>query len=529
MTEISTRCRRVVVWTLILAGWSIGAAAQPDPNRLWTNSAITNWITAVNKNTGAVVREWAGRTGLGNGLGITVVGNTVFYTIRDKNVYMLDATTGAELGVAFSVPQAVALSTVAFDGRNFWLGEYAESKRAFYVSPTGTVLKTITLSRCFEHCDGLEYFEGKLIANRYDEPAPAIYDIYDTNGNLLREAFITTDTVPGDQRGRGITWDGSFFYVASSERVFVYSAVTGALVRVMSPGGLFREFEDLAIEYAPAQAVTAPTRSDFDGDGKADIASFQPGNSDWHILNSGANFTTDTMRNWGAVGDIPTPGDYDGDGKGDIAVYRPSTGIWYVLLSSSGGTSYTSYFWGNSTDLPVPADYDGDGRTDIAVFRPSTGVWWQLLSTTNYSGYVARPWGNSTDVPVPRDFDGDGKADVAVFRPSTGDWYVLYSSTNSTGYVSYRWGQAGDTPVAADYDGDGKTDIGIYRPSSGRWWLLLSTSNYSSYLSPQWGVGGDIPVPADYDGDGKADVAVYRPATGVWHIVQSANGVWVAH
>jgi hypothetical protein len=526
MTSISARCRRVVAGSLIVAGWSVGASAQPSPNRLWTNSAITNWITAVDKTSGAVLREWAGRSGRGNGLGITVVGNTVFYTIRDKNVYMLDATTGAELGVAFTVPQAVALSTVAFDGRNFWLGEYTQSQRAFYVTPTGMVLKTITLSKCFEHCDGLEFFNGKLIANRYDEPAPAVYDIYDTNGNLLQEAFITTDTVPGDQRGRGITWDGTFFYIASTMRVFVYSAA-GALVRVMSPGGTFREFEDLAFEYAPSQAVTAPTRSDYDGDGKADIAAYQPGNGDWHVLNSGSGSTTDSTWRWGAVGDIPTPGDFDGDGRADIAVYRPAAGSWYVLQSSSGFTTYTSYGWGTSTDVPVAADYDGDGRTDIAVFRPSTGVWWLLLSTSNYSSYVAHQWGTGTDVPMPRDFDGDRKADVAIYRPSTGAWYVLHSTLNSTGYSSYQWGEGGDVPVAADYDGDGKSDVGIYRPSTGVWWLLLSTTNYSNYVSTQWGVRSDIPVPADYDGDNRADLAVYRPATGVWYIVQSTNGAWV--
>jgi hypothetical protein len=512
---------------LILAGWSLGATAQPSPDRLWTNSAITNWITAVDKTTGAVLREWPGRSGLGNGLGITVVGNTVFYTIRNKNVYMLDATTGAELGVAFTVPEAVALSTVAFDGRNFWLGEYTQSKRAFYVTPTGRVLKTITLEKCFEHCDGLEFFDGKLIANRYDEPAPAIYDIYDTDGNLLREAFITTDTVPGDQRGRGVTWDGTFFYVASSERVFVYSA-TGVLVRVMSPGGIFREFEDLAFEYAPAQAVAAPPRNDFDGDGRADIAAFQPGNGDWHVLNSGTAFTTDTARRWGIPGDVPTSGDYDGDGKADIAVYRPSAGSWYVLQSSSGYTTYATYFWGNSTDLPMPADYDGDGRTDIAVFRPSTGVWWLLLSTSNYTSFVGRPWGVGTDVPIARDFDGDGKADVAVYRPSSGAWYVLPSNSVGGAYLTYQWGGvAGDVPVAADYDGDGKADVGIYR--SGRWWLLLSTSNYTNWISPEWGNAADIPVPADYDGDRKADVAVYRPATGVWYIIRSVDGAWVAY
>jgi hypothetical protein len=32
----------------------------------------------------------------------------------------------------------------------------------------------------------------------------------------------------------------------------------------------------------------------------------------------------------GSFGNIPVPGDYDGDGKADVAVYDPETGIWDV-------------------------------------------------------------------------------------------------------------------------------------------------------------------------------------------------------
>ena len=161
------------------------------------------------------------------------------------------------------------------------------------------------------------------------------------------------------------------------------------------------------------------TRSDYNGDGKTDIAAWRPSTGVWSVR--GISTTT-----YGLPNDKPAPGDYDGDGKADVAVWRPSTGQWYVR-----GIITTTY--GVSGDKPVQADFDGDGKTDIAVWRPSTGRWY-------IRGKASVGWGLSGDVPVPGDYDGDGKADVAVWRPTTGQWYVRGAST-------VVFGQNGDIPV----------------------------------------------------------------------------------
>ena len=89
------------------------------------------------------------------------------------------------------------------------------------------------------------------------------------------------------------------------------------------------------------------------------------------------------------------PGDYDGDGKAEIAVYRPGDGYWW--LRGLGGFQY-----GVPGDVPVPADYDGDGRADITIYRPSLGTWY--VHQTSNNADVFTNYGVSSDKVVPLPF-----------------------------------------------------------------------------------------------------------------------------
>ncbi|HEV3166019.1 MAG TPA: FG-GAP-like repeat-containing protein [Isosphaeraceae bacterium] len=258
--------------------------------------------------------------------------------------------------------------------------------------------------------------------------------------------------------------------------------------------------------------VVHQTQGDYDGDHKADLATYRPTTATWSLSQSTAG---NKSIGFGApFTDIPVPGDYDGDGKTDLAVFRPSTDTWYIQ-ESTGGPKVIQF--GGPGDIPIPGNYDGTGKTEIAVYRPSTAQWFIMGASGNRSVQFGAP--NFADLPVPGDYDGDGKTDLAVYRVATSTWYIMQSTA---GPRVVQFGAPNlDQPVPADYDGDGKTDIAVLRPSTYTWYIQQSTAGPRVQ---QFGGPGDIPVPEDFDGDGKADIAVYRFSTAQWFIAQSTAG-----
>ncbi|HEY0408001.1 MAG TPA: Ig-like domain-containing protein, partial [Pyrinomonadaceae bacterium] len=291
------------------------------------------------------------------------------------------------------------------------------------------------------------------------------------NGSNFNAAALSASR---NESARSLAQSGSATVTTDADGNYLFSSLQQGGNYTVAPAAN-------GITFAPAQAAFDGLRSDqsaifvggsqaqarrnlvsdFDGDGKTDLAVWQSSSGIWHIIKSATGAAQ--LQQWGqsSLGDLAAPGDYDGDGKTDIAIFRPSDGNWYILASSTGASTVQN--WGQSGDLPVPADYDGDGRTDIAVFRISEGNWYVKKSS---GGSLAQGWGDSSDRLTPGDYDGDGKADIAVFRPSEGNWYIVKSAGGS---LQVNWGLGADRAVAGDYDGDGTTDIAVYRPSEGNW------------------------------------------------------------
>ena len=197
-----------------------------------------------------------------DGRGIAVIGNTIFFTGRNSlSVSKADATTGVvdtlpafTLSFPVGVEAPLEISALSFDGTNFWVADYtsaANSNRAFKVALDGTVLMTITLSLCDVLCDGLEFFNGKLIANRFDGGfgGDQHYDIYKTDGTLLQADFINTS---GHGFGTGIAFDGTNFFVSdiTNSNITVWNGATGAFIGNMPLDITKNAIEDLSFDFA---------------------------------------------------------------------------------------------------------------------------------------------------------------------------------------------------------------------------------------------------------------------------------------
>ena len=250
----------VLVAVAMLAVTGAGHAAT----FVYANSASVQneqRLYTINATTGAVVNTCLMQKG--NGRGLVVVGNLAFYTVSgSNNVFKADINTCADLGVAFSVAGAAGLSTMAFDGTNFWIGDYSGTNQAYYYSPAGALLKTVSLADCASFCDGLEFFNGKLISNRGDSVPP--YDVYDTSGALVTPSFVTVGF-----SGTGIAFDGVDFFVSEifSQKLQVYNGTTGAFVRTINITGLApgaNSIEDLSTDYLQRPDIrTIPTLSEW--------------------------------------------------------------------------------------------------------------------------------------------------------------------------------------------------------------------------------------------------------------------------
>jgi hypothetical protein len=268
---------------------------------------------------------------------------------------------------------------------------------------------------------------------------------------------------------------------------------------------------------------------DFDGDGIADPAVYDPLTSTFYIARSklgNESFQFGTGTRFGGH-PLNVSASYEGNGITDAAVFEPSTSTFYIHTSSGNkaiqfgiGTLYGGH------PIPVPGDYEGDGIIDPAVFEPSTSTFY--IARHNVSNEAIQ-FGIGTlygghPVPVPNNYEGDGKIDPAVFEPSTSTFYIArHNHPNAMiqfGIGTLYGGQP--TPVPGNYEGDSQTDPAVFEPSTSTFYIARHNSPNEAV---QFGIGtlyGGHPVvvASAYEGDGQTDPAVFEPSTSTYDIAR---------
>ncbi len=429
----------------------------------------------------------------------------------------------------------VAYATDA-EGRLFMVTATPEL-RAFTTTasgnPTAVSGNPFPPSGITQRRDGLIHQNGFYIVAGNSGNNVGVYQIGGSGASTTLTAVTGSPFATGGTTANALAlnYGGNFLYVANrlsrNLTAFGVNLASGQLTSLgVQPSNTIGTTGFLnGMSYLPP-AVTNKTRTDFDGDGRADLSVFRSSSGVWHLLLSSASHVS---AQWGEMGDVPAPSDFDGDGKADIAVWRsagqgdPNRSYFYILQSRTN-TLRAEQFGMTGDFTPVIGDWDGDGRADLAVYRPDTtggpSYFFYRPSASPGTDFLSIQWGGPNDKPLNGDFDGDGRQDAAVFRPAQGVWYIRQSSDGTLRAVN--WGALSDKAVPADYDGDRKTDVAVIRPSNNAWYILQSSDNQFFVL--QFGLNQDIPVPADYDGDGSDDIAVFRPSNGAWYRRLSSNG-----
>ena len=236
------------------------ALCQAD-SIIYANNAGNSGVQVYDANTGALMDTiQTPEMARGNGRGVVKVGDVLYYTeASSPSVFAYNVKTKADMGSVFTVAGSRGLATMAYDGTNFFLGDYSGTNNVYKYSPSGTLLGTIPLSGCTSYCDGLEYAQGNLLSNEKDGAygAPSYYDVYSTGGALKTSHFITAN-----YGATGIAFDGTNYWVSdlSSGQLYEYDT-SGMQVGVTTLASPTHLVEDLSFDYRsvlPPSTVPEP-------------------------------------------------------------------------------------------------------------------------------------------------------------------------------------------------------------------------------------------------------------------------------
>jgi hypothetical protein len=300
----------------------------------------------------------------------------------------------------------------------------------------------------------------------------------------------------------------------------------GALAASVTPAFATINFARTSTDTSVGTTPVAMVSADFNGDGKADLAtanndsddvSVLHGLGDGTFLDSGASFQVGVAPSAIAVGD------FNGDGKPDIVTADEIDNTVSVLLNQ--GTVFGSALTADTGSSPegiAVGDFNGDGKLDVATADDFDDTVTILLGVGDgtFSPGHAIAVGAAPVGLVAVDLNGDGKLDLVVTNSSGGpDAIGTVTVLKGTGDGSFAAepeivSASFSFPtaiVSADFNGDGKPDLAVANQDNDTVTLLIGDGTGVTFqiLTPSPAVAG-LPwgiIAADFDGDGKMDIA----------------------
>jgi hypothetical protein len=331
-----------------------------------------------------------------------------------------------------------------------------------------------------------------------------------------------------------------------------------------------------AVRYIYANLEPSLTNTwvaDFTGDGQVDVLYYLRSRKVWFL----GSWTSGALV-WTRVGDTTgfgqiadgRPfwiGDFNGDGRAEILFYYPGDGNWWLGRMNAGELQWSLV---SNTLGAIPGDPNfgqvWDGRpfwtgsfsradaTEILLYYPGDDNWW-LASwkdgrlSWSFAGNT-RGFGHSINDGRPfwvGDFNGDGRAEMLMYYPADGNWWLgahvggqlqWWFISNSRGAPrpnSSAWpdfGQVWDgRPFwIGRFSRPDRAEVLFYYPGDSNWWLgsMDGSELRWSFAGNTLGFGqvadGRPFWIGDFNGDGREDVLFYYPGDDNWWIGAHASG-----
>jgi uncharacterized protein (TIGR03437 family) len=293
-----------------------------------------------------------------------------------------------------------------------------------------------------------------------------------------------------------------------------------ALVRINNGAGF-----NTPVPYALPGTPAALALVDVNKDGNLDLIA-PLSNGTLGILLGSTNGSLGLVATF-AAGSNPSNAvfsDFNGDGKIDIAVSQSSSTSIYVLLGNGNGsfqspTVLTNSAFGGGLNLTLATgDFNSDQRPDIAVVAPLSdyfGAGTALVYLGRGDGTFNTPV--QTQVPTIGgaalgDFNRDGKLDLAVSQIADAKMAILLGNGDGNfGAPKFFPIDSGATDLqAADLNGDGILDLmnsGCCGNTNASYLLGNGDGSFQKEMNLVAGKDTARSALADFNGDGRPDVA----------------------